>query len=237
MIGRAGMAIALTLGLVAVTAPTVVQGQASCAAAGYFCAEGADRPVARWPDGRRSLRILLPAPAHEPSSRALRYQQAAARGLMSWHGLPLELLVFEQGDPARMDIVVEWESQLADGRIGETLVATGAAGNDAAFQVVRFVLATQPPQSAILRAQEEAAAAAEETSDELPPLPPEVLDQLSLFTVETTAIHEMGHALGLPHSDSAADVMYPEFSGARLSRRDIATVQAIYAMPVGTRVR
>lgn len=160
---------------------------------------------------------------------------------MSWHGLPLELMVFEQGDPAEMDIIVEWQAQLDDGRIGETLVATGRSGNESTFRIARFVLATRPPASVIQKAQEEAAAAAEaageEVPEELPPLPPDVLDRLSMSTVEITAIHEMGHALGLPHSDSESDVMYPELTGARVSRRDVTTVQALYATPIGTRVR
>ncbi len=160
---------------------------------------------------------------------------------MAWHGLPLELLVFEQGDPNEMDIIVEWQPQLDDGRVGETMVATGESGNETSFRIARFVLATRPSASVIQKAQEEAAAAAEaageEVGDEPPPLPADVLYQLSLTTVEITAIHEMGHALGLPHSDSTSDVMYPELTGARLSRRDVDTVRAIYAIPVGSRLR
>lgn len=46
-------------------------------------------------------------------------------------------------------------------------------------------------------------------------------------------MHEMGHALGLPHSDREADVMYPSRTARRLTTRDHRTALSLYALPGG----
>ena len=52
--------------------------------------------------------------------------------------------------------------------------------------------------------------------------------------VRLTAAHEMGHALGLPHSDSRADVMYPTNSSTTLSAQDYRTMEVLYQLEDGT---
>jgi len=51
--------------------------------------------------------------------------------------------------------------------------------------------------------------------------------------IELTAAHEMGHALGLPHSDESGDVMYPTNTANTLSARDYRAMQALYRLPNG----
>ena len=59
----------------------------------------------------------------------------------------------------------------------------------------------------------------------------------SLFTDDAllgAAVHELGHAMGLPHSTDSTDVMFPVTRVTVPSARDRATVRLLYALPPGS---
>ena len=57
------------------------------------------------------------------------------------------------------------------------------------------------------------------------PLPPGAL--------QTIALHEVGHALGLPHSGDPADVMFSASRAPAPSDRDRQTLELLYLLPLG----
>lgn len=54
--------------------------------------------------------------------------------------------------------------------------------------------------------------------------------------IRLVAAHEMGHALGLPHSDEPRDVMYPTNTATTLSARDYRTIEVLYGLTDGTEI-
>lgn len=57
---------------------------------------------------------------------------------------------------------------------------------------------------------------------------------LSGDAVKTVAVHEIGHLLGLGHSDEPEDVMYPTTTVHDLTLRDRRTAGLLYALPPGS---
>lgn len=57
---------------------------------------------------------------------------------------------------------------------------------------------------------------------------------LSPEAIYTVALHEIGHVLGLGHSDAPEDVMYPTTSVHDLTFRDRHTARLLYGLPPGS---
>jgi predicted Zn-dependent protease len=49
----------------------------------------------------------------------------------------------------------------------------------------------------------------------------------------SVAVHEAGHALGLPHSPDTNDVMFPATRTGTLTERDRRTIEVLYRLPPG----
>jgi predicted Zn-dependent protease len=189
----------------------VVLGSASvCVDVGYLCAalETTDSlRLWRWPEGTRRLRIMVPLPSGVAPERARKLQSAVVRGIQYWQRRPFELVIDTHPTPSGE---ADIEISWGGGLSGSQIGLTRTRSSLDRFEVLGLTLATRSPNSKYGRT------------------PQEVL---------LTAAHEMGHALGLPHSDSERDVMYPTNTARHLTTRDFRTVEALYRLPNGAKIR
>jgi len=194
---------------VAATTTPVLDAETACRNVGYLCADLATVEriqLRRWKDFSGALVVHVPRPDFEDSGDAARLQEAAARGLRAWNGQPFSILADLRG--ARdAAFEVRWSRSLSGNQIG---VARTQWSGPRGLEVVAIELSTRNPFD-----------------------PTRLNDARQ---VQLTAAHEMGHALGLPHSDAERDVMYPTNTATSLSARDYRTMEALYALEDGTQI-
>jgi len=185
-----------------------------CLDVGYLCAEvekNGSVKLLRWPSETPRIRVWVPEPTDLSPALARDFQRAAARGIQAWHGhpIPLSVRTRESGEPP--DVTVEWARTIEDGRLGRAQVEWIQRGGEVQVRVLGLTIATHEPGGS--------------------------QRVLSPQQIELVAAHEMGHALGLPHSDNPRDVMFPQNTATRLTTRDFRTLEAVYSLPNGAEIR
>ncbi len=186
-----------------------------CQGTGYLCAELEEQPtskILRWPDDTKRLTVRVPLPDFESRVDAMALQRAAVRGIEAWQGHPFGLSIQTGSGGGRpADIEVEWHRTLGGTQLGLARTQWRWVAGKAEFEVMGLSLSTRSPRNS--------------------------MRLLTARQVSLVAAHEMGHALGLPHSDSRTDVMYPTNTANRLSTRDYRTMEAVYRLPNGAEIR
>lgn len=195
-----------------------------CPDAGYLCVGRSSFQVARWPLTKGKLRVRVSLPGFvddKETARALR--AATIEGILAWDGAPFPIVIDDAPFTLRIpDIEVVWTQGLFNAAAGLSTVSWKPRGDGLTFKSHGLAVVVPPigggdgPRSFT---------------------PGPALDAW----IEAIAMHEMGHALGLAHSDARADIMFPYLqdgvSDPRLSARDLATIDAFYALPNGAMLR
>jgi len=158
----------------------------------------------RWPSRRSAVRVWIERQPSLPDWDAA-YPVAAERAFAEWQaaGFPLRFDMIR--DQGNTDIEIRWIEKFPAADGGKIGVARMTRDQHGWVVAAEITIATH--------------------NSDGKPLPPE--------TVYGTARHEVGHALGLGHSPSNADVMFPESLTPAISEADRKTLRLLYMLPPG----
>jgi hypothetical protein len=115
-------------------------------------------------------------------------------------------------------------------------IAVDERGTRQAHVEVRWVPSLGGTRIGLARTQWSAQTGLIAVSLELATMSPYGRGTVDPAQLRLTAAHEMGHILGLPHSDEPRDVMYPSNTATSLSARDYRTLEALYDMEDGIEI-
>ncbi|HXW96163.1 MAG TPA: matrixin family metalloprotease [Gemmatimonadales bacterium] len=125
------------------------------------------------------------------------------QALDAWSPAMVGVRFVEQDDTVGAAMVIRWTDTLESDRAGATDVTWDRAGR---IRHVLVNLTTRSPSTGR-------------------PYAPE--------TRRAIVLHELGHALGLPHSSHQEDVMYPVATATELTDRDRFSLHLLYELPIG----